>query len=280
MLRPAISTCGFSLTDENFARLAEAGILDVEISMGRSAYADIDYADLARISAANGISLWSYHLPFAGVKDLDIASLDEGIRKKTLAEQFEHMARAAAVGIRHFVIHPSSEPKSEDAATRREEILRSKASLVALADRAESLGADIAVEDLPRSCLGHTAAEMADIISADDRLGVCFDVNHLLYDTHAEFLRVLGKRIVTLHISDYDYVNERHWLPGEGKIDWYALYSGLHSAGYDGPWLYELGQAPTKTVSRPRDLTFADFVRNAHEIAEKLPLTVLGTPEV
>lgn len=280
MLRPAISTCGFSLTEENFAKLAASGIHDVEISMHRADYAAIDYANLAHISAATGINLWSYHLPFAGVKDLDIASLDENIRKKTLSEQFIHMERAAEIGIRLFVIHPSSEPKSTDAFIRREEILRAKESLCTLADRAEVLGARIAVEDLPRSCLGHTAAEMADIVSADARLGVCFDVNHLLYDTHAEFLRLLGGRIITLHISDYDFVNERHWLPGEGKLEWHTLYSGLVDAGYDGPWLYELGQTAPATLSRPRDLTFADFVRNTQEIAERLPLTVLGTPEV
>lgn len=280
MLRPALSTCGFALTDENFAGLAEAGIRDVEISMKRPLYADIDYADLARISKANGIHLWSYHLPFAGVKDLDIAATDADIRRRTLEEQYEHMRRAADIGISLFVIHPSSEPKSTEPDARREELLCARESLSALADCAERLGARMAVEDLPRSCLGHTAAEMAELVGEDARLGVCFDVNHLLYDTHAEFLRTLGERIVTVHISDYDYVNERHWLPGEGKIDWPALYSGLEAAGYTGPWLYELGLAPEATISRPRDLTFTDFVRNAGEIGHGAPITVIGTPKV
>lgn len=40
-------------------------------------------------------------------------------------------------------------------------------------------------------------------------------------------------------MSDYDRKNERHWLPGEGVIDWNELLSVLIDSGYKGPFIYE-----------------------------------------
>ena len=66
--------------------------------------------------------------------------------------------------------------------------------------------------------------------------------------------------------SDYDDINERHWLPGEGKVDWTALYNALREVGYNGVWMYELGQSCPKTILRDRDLTFPDFYENAMSV--------------
>ena len=94
---------------------------------------------------------------------------------------------------------------------------------------------------------------------------------------HAEFLKAAGPLIATLHISDYDFVNERHWFPGEGKIDWRALADGLDAIGYTDAFTYELSfKGNPKTVARSRNLTPEDFVRNAREIEERSPLTVFG----
>ena len=112
----------------------------------------------------------------------------------------------------------------------------------------------------------YTADELLEIVSADEKLCVCFDVNHLLQGTHADFLEKLGNKIVTLHISDYDFKDEKHWLPGEGDIDWQSLYQGLVKVGYDGMWLYELGQIPPRHLHRDRNLTFGDYVGNAKTI--------------
>jgi sugar phosphate isomerase/epimerase len=174
------------------------------------------------------------------------------------------IAKGTAVGITRFVVHPSGEPISDE--TRANRLSGAKDSLAKLADLAETYGAIIAVEDLPRSCLGNTADELAELISASDKLRVCFDVNHLLQGTHADFLEKLGDKIITLHISDYDFKDEKHWLPGEGDIDWQALYTGLRNVGYDGMWLYELGQTPPRHLHRDRNLTFSDYVENARTI--------------
>ena len=49
-------------------------------------------------------------------------------------------------------------------------------------------------------------------------------------------------------MSDYDRKNERHWLPGEGVIDWTELLSALVESGYEGPFIYEAskGKKPNR----------------------------------
>ena len=71
------------------------------------------------------------------------------------------------------------------------------------------------------------------------------------------FIRNAGSRIITTHLSDYDFVDERHWVPGDGKINWREFYTLMEEAGYTGPYLFELGESisgqkltPTELVAR------------------------------
>jgi sugar phosphate isomerase/epimerase len=81
-----------------------------------------------------------------------------------------------------------------------------------------------------------------DRVEGDVR--VCFDVNHItLYEGASEALRSLGDRIETLHISDHDGVDERHWIPGKGIVDWGDFVAGLGGIGYEGCLMHEARDA-------------------------------------
>ena len=257
---------------ESFAR---AGVACAEISMPGRDYAGFPYAEFARHARDCGVAIRSFHLPFYTDETVDPAELDPGVRRRT-AELHAHYVRvAASMGARIAVVHACLEPVED--ADRAERLARAKESMAALADIGAAEGVTVCVENLPRSCLGNTSAELADIVACDPRLRVCFDVNHLLLESHADFLSRLGPLVATLHVSDYDFVNERHWLPGEGKIDWNALADGLDAIGYEDAFTYELSFAANpKTVARDRDLTAADLVRNTREIEARAPLTVHG----
>ena len=54
-------------------------------------------------------------------------------------------------------------------------------------------------------------------------MGLYDKLIHAITHLKKEFLKSLNKKIETLHVSDYDFINERHWLCGEGKIDWLSL---------------------------------------------------------
>ena len=272
-----ISTCcvanpGASLFD-SFAR---AGVACAEISLDGRAYSSFPWRDCARWSRDSGVPVRSFHLPFYTENAVDPASLDPDLRRSTAELHARYVETAADLGARFAVVHACLEPVAP--ADRAERLARAKESMAALAEVAAARGVTLCVENLPRSCLGNTAAELADIVSCDPRLRVCFDTNHLLGESHADFLAVLGPKIATLHVSDYDFANERHWLPGEGKVDWRALADGLDAIGYADAFTYELSFAGNpKSVGRDRPLEPEDLVRNAREIEARAPLTVHGT---
>jgi sugar phosphate isomerase/epimerase len=141
-----------------------------------------------------------------------------------------------------------------------------KSSLKKLAEVAAEYGAVIAVENLPRTCLGKNSEEMLELLSADERLRSCFDTNHLLSESHESYIKAVCKYMITSHVSDYDFVDERHLLPGEGKVDWEKLLSDLSENGYVGGWMYEVGFGSSPRIERERDLTPYDFKRNALEL--------------
>lgn len=271
MYQVGLSSCGFSLTEDNFKRLAESGIAAIEISMPSDQYAQINYREILEFSKRYQVGLWSYHLPFSPFRVIDISSPSKEIREHSVELYTELIGKATDIGIDKFIVHPSGEPIEESA--RAERMKHSIETLDRLAEIAHRHGAIVAVEDLPRSCLGRTAAEIRELISANDKLRVCFDTNHLLVDTNLNFMTQLSDKIVTVHVSDYDFVDEKHWLPGEGSVDWSELLATLRAINYRGPFLYEISLKPLKTLPRSRDLTFADFARNADEIFKGKPLT-------
>ena len=276
-MKIGLSTCGKKYEDENFfEECKKAGIDCVEVSLPWEICGEFDLDDLRKKADTSGIELWSYHLPFCPFSENDISSTDEEKRLYSINLQKSLIQKAAAVGIKNFVIHPSAEPI--DISERRDRLLCSKQSLSDLADEAEKYGAIICAEDLPRTCIGRSSYEMCELIKDDPRLMVCFDTNHLLGEYIPDFVKKVAGRIATLHVSDYDFWNERHWLPGEGNIDWSELYSALLEVGYKGPWLYEVSYGAPKSIIRSRDLTPADFANNAREIMSGKKPTPMGKP--
>lgn len=263
--------------EEIFAACKKAGISRVEISCSDIGEAEkIDFKKMQELSKTYGIKLWSHHLPFWPFKEMDISSTNEKLRQQSVKLCAEYIKRAGEVGIDKYVIHPSGEPIDE--ADRPARIAAAKKSLSELADVAEEFGGVIAVEDLPRTCLGRDSADILELIGADERLRVCFDTNHLLKEDIAHFIRNVGDKIITTHVSDYDRVNERHWLPGEGVIDWQELLDELKKINYSGVWLYEINLKCPDSIIRDRDLTPDDFVRNAKELFKGKAPTVFSRP--
>ena len=262
MYKIGLSICGNIINEELFEKYARSGIFDMEISLRRAGYDDLNFDEVRRMADKYGVRLWSLHLPFTGADHLDI-SKDE-MADETVAYHSELIKRASAVGIEKFIIHPSREPIAPE--DRSHKMQTAKHSLSRLARVASESGAVIAVEDLPRTCLGNCSDEILELISVDPSLRVCFDTNHLLFEDPAKFVRNVGDKIVTLHVSDYDFVDEKHWLPGEGDINWSEILQALRDVDYKGIWLYELEFESTKRITRERDLTCDDFYKNAMEI--------------
>lgn len=271
-----ISTKKPGLTRENFALYRESGISAVEISVDQSDFESLDLERAVADARAEGILPWSFHTKFMPFEEIDVSSPDREIRLRTVRFESEWIARAGACGCKVAVLHPSGEPNPD--AEREERMKCACDSLSVLGEVASRAGIILAVENLPRTCLARGSEELLRLVASHPALRVCFDTNHLLTgETQADFIRAVGEKLVTVHLSDYDFLNERHWLPGEGKIDWVALVDALDAVGYAGPMMFEL-PAVSPTMIRPRPLVPADYRRCADELLSRSPLSLRGVP--
>lgn len=197
-----------------------------------------------------GIKIWAVHLPFGGA--YDISQTNDSLRAKAIDLNLKAMQQSAGiVAPEKFIIHPSSEPIAEK--ERKDRIEASRKSLHILAAESKKLGIPLMVENLPRTCLGNTSTELLSIIDSIDNTAICFDVNHLLIEEHADFIQNAKNKIQTTHMSDYDQMDEKHWLPGDGVINWKELINQLIEVGYKGPFIFEVGKkgkgGKTETIS-------------------------------
>ena len=184
-----------------------------------------------------GLNVWSCHLPFS--KTLDISLTDPEARRESVEIQ-KRMIRMCGEKFhpKRLVLHPSSEPIADSERKARLDCARE--SIKELLPLAKEIGAVLCIENLPRTCLGRVTDELKYILEPFPELMVCFDTNHLLIESHEKFFHELGDRIGTIHVSDYDRIDERHDLPGNGVIDWPAFHYMLRQCGYDGIFMYEV----------------------------------------
>lgn len=182
--------------------------------------------------------VWSVHAPFGN--GLDLASPDENTRVQSVKDTVSAAKLAGELGARVLTVHPGLElPNMEPRSIR---LQASGRSMAEIADVCAGIGVRVAVEILPRKCIGNSLDELFTILEAADRpnIGVCLDSNHTFpASALPDVVRKLGSKLATLHISDDDNVDERHWLPMKGVIEWPAFIRTLIEIGYSGPFMYE-----------------------------------------
>lgn len=252
-------------TEALFQRIGAAGIRYIELAPHDDDYRKIfaDAENIRDMARNAGVVIRSLHLPFGD--RLNFCTPDPSDREETMRVQSEMIRGTAALGAKYAIAHGGI-PYPQ---TEREKYLPiAKDNIAALQSEASALGVHICVESLLPSCIGRNARELLYILSAHPDLRVCFDPNHLFGESHEALLYAVGKRVAAVHFSDYDGLDERHWMPGEGVIDWRGIVRVLSEIGYEGPLLYEVNPFRTpKTIAR-RTLTFLDYKENHEALLE------------
>lgn len=203
--------------------------------------------ETAMIAKEEGVTIRSIHLPFAPFSEIDPAGTDPSVRNRFVEIQGAIVEAAASCGIEIAVIHPSGEPYKEE--DRPEHMEYAIDSLKKLQKTVSANKMKLAIENLPRTCLGRDIKDMKAILDAIPDAYACFDTNHSLSDSNIDFIRTLGNRIIATHISDYDFIDERHLFPGEGKNPWQDIMTALEEVGYEGTWNYEIANSEAFAAS-------------------------------
>lgn len=235
---------------ENWSRAREVGFENMEVIFNRM-YPYAKMLDEAKhmydVAHASGITPASAHLPFGYPWDPSTANIGHLRQVREWVSQILELIAEWEIPI--AVLHGSYEVIDPEERASRLAIARD--SVAVFGKRAKELGITLAVENMPRTALGRTADEMLYLTDNGQSASMCFDFNHLLIETHEDFLRKCGHLAVTTHISDYDRVDEKHWMPGEGCIDYRQVIDCLDAASYKGQFLFEVKHTRTQPGQAP-----------------------------
>ena len=247
----ALSYDASKFGDDVLSAYQKAGIRYMEFSnSNRDYFTESEYVKNAKNmftkAKAYDVTISSIHLPFAPFSILDPASTDRTVRDSIVAFQSELMKAAADSGINIAVLHPSGEPYREEERPMR--LACAVDTIGRLQKTAQDAGITLALENLPRTCLGRDSSDMLYFLRNIPALSVCFDTNHNLAEPNTAFIHAIGEKIVTLHVSDYDFADEKHWFPTKGKNPWNAIFRALEEVNYNGRFTYEVGFQGGETI--------------------------------
>ncbi len=255
----ASSTCilGQDLSEETFRAMRNAGIEAVEmVYHPRFAHPQMR-KQLGEWLKAAELRVHSLHARFGYVS---ISTPDDAMRIGSILEILRELEFMIELGGNCLVVH-SGGLILDDA--KRPELFRlCRESLKIIAEACAARGVRLALEFLPRSCLGNNSRELLDLIEGIDHgaVGVCLDTNHAnLGHDLVETIATLADKIIAVHVSDNDGVVERHWFPYQGVIDWRAFAEAIRKSGFDGPCMYEVVCDPKAGIEGR-----LEFLRRTH----------------
>lgn len=185
-----------------------------------------------------GLVIESIHVPFRKANNL--WSDDASKREPVITEHLAWIDECAAQAIPRLVMHVvSGNGPAEPTAAGMD-------SLQQFIVKAEARHITLALENTRRP-------DLLDAIFAtfpSPWLGMCYDTSHdRLWPVEAPgLLKRYGDRLVTTHFSDTDGSMDRHFLPGDGVIDWPAVAAAFPKI-YTGPLMLEVMSYKTPDLS-------------------------------
>jgi sugar phosphate isomerase/epimerase len=198
-----------------------------------------DWRETAR-SARRLLAGWDGRLGIHGAyQGLDLATPDPDARAAVRRRLDERLDVCAELGAQWMVAHSPVTVWEHhhrglfDPARRIEAVAAALGPALA---RAEALGVAIVLENIEDVDPGDRRAIVEAIGSPALRLSV--DTGHALY-VHGRFgapppegfIAAAGALLGHVHLHDADGLADRHWAPGDGAVDWPAVFAAIAACG-------------------------------------------------
>ena len=255
--------------------LAQSRLNRIEFSCDANATADAigeKVSAMAERQKLGQLTVGSVHIPFGS--GWEFSSPAQSAHDQVVSRTAAFIEACAPLNCRNFTMHGCLEPVPLEPRERHQHLLAFRRTLEELLPVARQYNVSINVEDLPRSCLGNTIEELAEMLDGFplENVGVCFDVNHFCNcaERLPEGIRTFAPRIRAMHISDYDGVDETHWYPGLGIIDWPAIMDAVRELPNDTVLIFEcfgfLVIPPHQNRTMDPKLRLKSFERNVFEL--------------
>ncbi len=224
---------------QSIKKIKNEGFQSVEVSLGKVGGYEMhmqkcmqEVGDGLQAVLDEGLILNSIHLPFQ--RFIYISSCDEGVRSWAVDEFRKLIAICDKYQPNHYVFHSKTGKKEEGLwDVRKPALIRSFQELVGTTTN------NICMENMVGS-FPSNIEDMREILEQVEGGKCCIDTNHFLQDKPQDAILALGKWLKTIHVSDYDGVYEKHWLPKQGVSNWMKIIGALESVGYDGAFTYEV----------------------------------------
>lgn len=269
MLQFAISVPGFLISNPKWRTAVEQSFLNhIEYDASSCSSTDAratEFRILKDMSSKKHLKIVSIHLPWGWAYD----SSDELIRKKAASNLLECLKSFEELNVRNYTIHCTNrEPIPDD--SRQFAISAIRKTISELLPTLQAQNASANLEILPRTCIGRTPDELLAVMKdfPQENLGICFDVNHLCGcpEKLPELIRSVSHQIRTFHISDYDGIDECHWYPGIGVIDWPSVMNEIRQIQHPTHLIFECGGFVKTPEWQNRPLNPAILQKNAEDI--------------
>ncbi|MBD3243566.1 MAG: TIM barrel protein, partial [Chitinivibrionales bacterium] len=159
--------------------IVEAGFSMLEIC---SSPFHLDYHDMdaiaraARMLSELGIEAYSFHAPFAD--DIDITAPDPAVRQRAENEMKQAARAAAALRVRHFVVHPGPEKaRAPEPTERMTRLLNGASILQRVAVLCHDVGVGFVLENMLPHLMFGNLPDMLWMMGAltEMRVGTCLD---------------------------------------------------------------------------------------------------------
>ena len=191
-----------------------------------------DLAPRADAIRSTGVAVWSVHGCLGG----DAFSCDESLRKAAVEREIRRIEDAAAFGcvpvVEHYLYRQLDPVCGKNFRRSIEELYAAS----------HAAGVILTIETVPyKPQINERYADSAEVAAfvrsfgAED-LRVTIDINHS--NLHEDLLGVCANcrgLIANVHMSDNHGEWEDHLPPGEGIIDFPAVFAALRENGYAGP---------------------------------------------
>jgi len=210
--------------------------LELTIRDGFSSLTDTTECSLLKKAVENGlIIIHSAHMYHDFDEDISSASCN-------LEKIAETMRILANFNTKYLVLHPGAELEAGE--ERKRYLLNCVKNTERLYPAILDSKVKLALEIMPPGKPMSNYNEIDFILERTDpeRVGLCVDVNHVLGGIDvAELIEKYGERILGYHFSDNDGIEEKHWPPFSGRIDWSEVMNSIVKTGYRGPLNFEYG---------------------------------------
>ena len=187
------------------------------------------------------------HGPFDG---LALMSIDPKVSQVAASRLLQALDFAEEIGATHMVVHspfmafghafvPTS-PYYE----RSKMIERVHKTIENVLPRAEQIKCTLVIENIqdmhPTPWLELIRSFKSEYVRASIDVGHAFLMHRIGGASPDAFVREAGELLAHVHLQDTDGLSDRHWCPGNGNLNWYALFSALHALPHRPRLILEL----------------------------------------